>query len=359
MEKYKILETIGDGTYGTVYKGIKNDTNEYVAIKKMKKQYTDWEECKSLKEVVALRTLKHSNIVTLNELILEKNELIMIFEFIGVNLFEYLKNLEEIPEYKIRNIAFQALQGLAYMHKNNFFHRDIKPENILISGDQVKLADFGLAKEIKSEPPFTDYVATRWYRAPEVILNSKTYSSPIDIFALGAIIAELYLNAPLFPGKNAQVQMNKICEILGTPNQNDWPEGYALAKEINYKFPQFRGKKLKNVIKNASESAINLLELMLNFNPEKRPSAVKCLQHPFFQCYEVLKYYGIKFNNREDKENNEEKKENYNNNFSLSMNNNEQFRGDLNDSFGNNTDINNKNQTFKNGSKFEEFLTNN
>jgi len=199
MEKYRIIETIGDGTYGTVYKGIKNDTNEYVAIKKMKKQYTDWEECKSLKEVVALRTLKHSNIVTLNELILEKNELIMVFEFIGVNLFEYLKNLEEIPEYKIRNIAFQALQGLAYMHKNNFFHRDIKPENILISGDQVKLADFGLAKEIKSEPPFTDYVATRWYRAPEVILNSKTYSSPIDIFALGAIIAELYLNAPLFP----------------------------------------------------------------------------------------------------------------------------------------------------------------
>ena len=117
MEKYRIIETIGDGTYGTVYKGIKNDTNEYVAIKKMKKQYTDWEECKSLKEVVALRTLKHSNIVTLNELILENNELIMVFEFIGVNLFEYLKNLEEIPEYKIRNMAFRALQGLAITQK--------------------------------------------------------------------------------------------------------------------------------------------------------------------------------------------------------------------------------------------------
>jgi len=368
MEKYKIIETIGDGTYGTVYKGIKIDTNEYVAIKKMKKEYTDWEECKSLKEVVALRTLKHSNIVTLNELILQKGELIMIFEFIGVNLFEYIKTLEEIPEYKIRNIAFQVLQGLAYMHKNNFFHRDIKPENILISGDQVKLADFGLAKEIKSEPPFTDYVATRWYRAPEVILNSKTYSSPIDIFALGAIIAELYLNEPLFPGKAANLQMNKICEILGTPNQNDWPEGYALAKEIDYKFPQFRGKKLKNVIKNASESAINLLESMLNFNPSKRPSAVKCLQHPFFQCYEVLRFYGIKLdvkedNNHENKK--ENKKENLNenihnmNNFSSSMNNtsnqilnNEQFNGNMNDSFGNKTN-------FKNGNKYEEFLTNN
>ncbi len=324
----------------------------------MKKQYTDWEECKSLKEVLALRTLKHSNIVTLNELILQKNELIMVFEFIGVNLFEYAKNLEEIPEYKIRNIAFQILQGLAYMHKNNFFHRDMKPENILISGDQVKLADFGLAKEIKSEPPFTDYVATRWYRAPEVILNSKTYSYPIDIFALGAIIAELYLGDPLFPGKSANVQMNKICEILGTPNQSDWPEGYSLAKEIGYKFPQFRGKKLKNVIKNASDSAIDLLEKMLNFNPANRPSAVKCLQHPFFQCYEVLRFYGIKFNNEEE---NNDKKENQNN-FAMSMNsathqvlNEDQFKGDMNDSFGKET----KNDGNANSGKFEEFLTNN
>ena len=312
----------------------------------MKKQYTDWEECKSLKEVLALRTLKHSNIVTLNELILQKNELIMVFEFIGVNLFEYAKNLEEIPEYKIRNIAFQILQGLAYMHKNNFFHRDMKPENILISGDQVKLADFGLAKEIKSDPPFTDYVATRWYRAPEVILNSKTYSYPIDIFALGAIIAELYLGDPLFPGKSANVQMNKICEILGTPSQSEWAEGYILAKDINYKFPQFRGKKLKNVIKNASDSAVDLLEKMLSFNPAERPSAVKCLQHPFFQCYEVLKFYGVKFNNNDDAE----KKER--DTFAGTQVLGEEFRGDMNDSFG-------KEKKENTGNKFEEFLTNN
>ena len=315
MEKYKIIETIGDGTYGIVYKGINTKTNEYVAIKKMKKKYTDWDECLSLKEVQALLTLKHSNIVTLNELILQKNELNMIFEFIGQNLFEYAKNMNEIPEYKIRNISFQILQGLAYMHKNNFFHRDMKPENILISGDQVKLADFGLARDINSEPPFTDYVATRWYRSPEVILNSKVYSSPIDIFALGAIIAELYTGVPLFPGKEASDQMNKICEVLGTPSQSDWNEGYDLANQIHFKFPQYRGKKLKNVIHRASDLAINLLEMMLCFNPSKRPSAVKCLQHPFFQCNEILRYFG--FNVK--KEENEEKKNN-NNNFAMSMN---------------------------------------
>lgn len=296
MEKYEIKQTIGDGTYGTVYKAVNTKNNEYVAIKKMKKKYTDWEECLSLKEVQALINLKHANIVTLNELILEKDELNMIFEFIGVNLFEWTKNMTEISECKIRNISFQILQGLAYMHKSNFFHRDMKPENILISGDQVKLADFGLAKEIRSNPPFTDYVATRWYRSPEVILNSKTYSAPIDIFALGAIIAELYNGKPLFPGKQASDQMNKICEVLGTPSQNDWSEGYQLAANINYKFPQYKGHRLKLLIPNASENALNLLEGMLSFNPAKRPSATKCLQHAFFQCYDILTFFGLKLN---------------------------------------------------------------
>ena len=351
MEKYKIIETVGDGTYGTVFKGINTKTNEYVAIKKMKKKYTDWDECLSLKEVQALLTLKHSNIVTLNELILQKNELNMIFEFIGQNLFEYAKNMNEIPEYKIRNIAFQILQGLAYMHKNNFFHRDMKPENILISGDQVKLADFGLARDINSEPPFTDYVATRWYRSPEVILNSKVYSSPIDIFALGAIIAELYTGVPLFPGKEANDQMNKICEILGTPNQSDWNEGFDLANQIHFKFPQYRGKKLKNIITRASDNAINLLEMMLCFNPSKRPSAVKCLQHPFFQCNEILRYFG--FNVK--KEENEEKKNNNNNNFAMSMNSrSNNFLNLIEESNNNNNNNSGNKQKKQNEFNYEE-----
>lgn len=309
MDKYKIIETIGDGTYGIVYKGIDTKTNEYVAIKKMKNKYT-WEDCKQLKEIQALLNLRHSNIVTLNQVVLEKEELNIIFEFIGINLFEWRKNLSEISECKIRNIAFQILQGLAYMHKNNYFHRDMKPENILISGDQVKLADFGLAREIRSNPPFTDYVATRWYRSPEVVLNSKIYNSPIDIFALAAIIAELYSGKPLFPGKDSNEQMSKICEVLGTPTQSEWAEGYQLANKIGYKFPQYKGHKLKLYIPNASDNAINLLESMLSFNPVKRPSAIKCLQHPFFQCYDILTFFGLKVNTNSK----EEKKESGSNN---------------------------------------------
>ena len=128
----------------------------------MKSKYTKWEECLNLKEIKALVSLKHPNVVTLDKLILTNEILYLVFEYIGLNLYEYLtKQTQEIPELKIRNIIYQILQGLAYMHKQNFFHRDMKPENILINGEIVKIADFGLAKEVRSKPPYTDYVATR------------------------------------------------------------------------------------------------------------------------------------------------------------------------------------------------------
>ncbi len=140
-------------------------------------------------------------------------------------------------------------------------------------------------------------MATRWYRAPEVILKCKIYGSAIDIFAIGAIMAELYNSKPLFPGKSEYEQMNKICEVLGTPSQNEWQEGYSLASRMNYKFPNYKGHKLRNLIPRANDKAINLIESMLNFNPLRRPSASQCLQHPFFQCQDSLSIYGLKLNN--------------------------------------------------------------
>lgn len=151
-----------------------------------------------------------------------------------------------------------------------------------------------LAKEIKGRPPHTDYVATRWYRSPEVILKSKNYNSPIDIFAVGAIMIELYNNKPVFPGKSEFDQMTKICDILGTPSQNEWAEGYVLAAKINYKFPSSKGHNLRQLVPRASDKAINLIESMLHFNPLKRPTAQQCLQHPFFQCHDLLYLYGLK-----------------------------------------------------------------
>lgn len=119
------------------------------------------------------------------------------------NIYQLMKEHKKgFTEHEIKSIMYQTILGLAYMHKHGFFHRDMKPENLLCKGDSVKIADFGLAREIRSRPPFTDYVSTRWYRAPEILLRSTNYNSPVDIFACGAIMAELYLMRPLFPGNN-------------------------------------------------------------------------------------------------------------------------------------------------------------
>ena len=171
------------------------------------------------------------------------------------------------------------------MHKHGFFHRDMKPENLLVNGDDVKIADFGLAREIRSRPPFTDYVSTRWYRGPEILLRSTTYNSPIDVFALGAIMAELYMLRPLFPGQNETDQIYKICAVLGSPSQTEWPEGYKLASQIGFSFPKFVPTSLKTIIPNASDDAIDIMHKMMQYNPLKRPTASQLLEHDYFKGF--------------------------------------------------------------------------
>ena len=145
-----------------------------------------------LREVQSLRKLSHPNIVKLKEVIRENDCLYFVFEFLELNLYQMCKERDKLlSESKVRNMIYQMLQALVYIHKHGFFHRDMKPENILVSGNTLKIADFGLAREIRSKPPYTDYVSTRWYRAPEVLLRAPHYSAPIDMWAIGTIIAEL------------------------------------------------------------------------------------------------------------------------------------------------------------------------
>ncbi|TMS09225.1 Serine/threonine-protein kinase MAK [Larimichthys crocea] len=141
----------------------------------------------NLREVKSLKKLNHANVVKLKEVIRENDHLYFVFEYMKENLYQLMKDRKKLfPESVIRNISFQILQGLSFIHKHGFFHRDMKPENLLCMGPElVKIADFGLAREIRSKPPYTDYVSTRWYRAPEVLLRSSTYSSPIDLWAVG------------------------------------------------------------------------------------------------------------------------------------------------------------------------------
>jgi len=289
MENYKIHKVIGDGSFGTVYKATNIKTGEIVAIKKMKKKFYSWDECMSLRELKSLRKLNHANIIKLKEAIKVNDELHFVFEFLDQNLYQLYNQMREngksFTENQIRSMVYQVALGLAYTHKHGFFHRDLKPENLLIHKEYVKIGDFGLAREIRSRPPYTDYVATRWYRAPEILLKSTNYNSPVDIFALGCIMAELYTLTPLFRGSSDTDQLYKVCSILGTPTQNSWPEGHRLATQMGFNFPQFPPVQLSTIIPNASEDALQLISEMLKYDAQKRPSAQQILQHPYFMSY--------------------------------------------------------------------------
>eukprot|EP00931_Biecheleriopsis_adriatica_P104790 TRINITY_DN79418_c0_g1_i1.p1 TRINITY_DN79418_c0_g1~~TRINITY_DN79418_c0_g1_i1.p1 ORF type:complete len:454 (+),score=89.92 TRINITY_DN79418_c0_g1_i1:128-1489(+) len=285
MNRYKVSKVLGDGTYGSVIKAQNKSTNEWVAIKKMKQKYYSWEECMKLREISSLRKLIHPNIVKLKEVIRENDELHLVFEFMEANLYEFMKSrVRSLPESKVRNIMFQTMQAVAHVHKHGYFHRDMKPENLLVSGETVKLADFGLAREIRARPPFTDYVSTRWYRSPEVLLRATNYNSPLDIWACGGIMAELYTLRPLFPGSSESDQLYKICSVLGTPPQAQWPEGFRLAAQIGYRFPQFVPTKLETLVPQANAEGIQLMQAMMTWDPNKRLSAGKILAHPYFEA---------------------------------------------------------------------------
>lgn len=237
----------------------------------------------------SLKKLNHPNIVKLREVIRENDELFFVFEYMEGNLYELMKQRDRLfPESHIRNIMFQIFQGLAFMHKHGFFHRDIKPENMLVKGDVVKVADFGLAREIRSKPPFTDYVSTRWYRAPEVLLRSPNYNSPIDQWACGGILAELFTLRPLFPGSSEADEIYKICAIMGSPTIRTWPEGVKLAAQMQFRFPQFIPTPLSQIIPNASPEGIELLQDLLLYDPQQRPTASQALQYAFFQVNNAM-----------------------------------------------------------------------
>lgn len=283
MNRYKVQRQLGDGTYGSVWKAVNCETAEVVAIKKMKRKFYSWEECMNLREVKSLRKLSHPNIVKLKEVIRENDELFFVFEYMELNLYQLMKDKDRLfPESKVRSWSFQMLQGLAYMHKHGYFHRDLKPENLLITQDTVKVADFGLAREVRSQPPYTDYVSTRWYRAPEVLLQSNDYGAAIDMWAVGAIIAELFTLRPLFPGASEADELFKICSVLGSPTAQSWPDGIKLASSMNFKFPQFGSTSLAQLIPTASADAVNLMTAMCSWDPIYRPTAAAALRHPFF-----------------------------------------------------------------------------
>lgn len=299
MNNYKIKNIIGDGAFGVVLKGVDKRTNEVVAIKKLKKTVVSMEEGVRLREVQSLRKLEGCDqVCQLRDVQRENNNVFLVFEFFEKDLLQRITECQNgMSELIARNIMRQVLQGLSQIHENGIFHRDIKPENILlrkscdsgmvngINNDEsecVKLGDFGLSRQISSLPPYTDYISTRWYRAPEVLLRAPDYGTAVDVWAAGAMMAEMCTGVPLFPGKNDVDQLRKINRILGKSKVSSWKYGLQLAQQKGMlEIPQNESI-LSSKVQKCSRVLIDLIEKMLTYDPSKRITAKEALAHPFF-----------------------------------------------------------------------------
>ena len=232
----------------------------------------------NLREVKTLRKLNHTNVVKLKEVIRVQNDLYLVFEHMKGTILDSLKENHRyrgtlgLPNDVVKSVVLQCLQGLEYVHSKSFIHRDLKPENLLFSDGQLKIADFGLSKEyISYREQHTNYVSTRWYRAPELMLRAKAYDVRIDIFALGCIMAELYTGQPLFPGQTESDMLYRIANVLGNIPES-WKSGYETAYRTGSS--QLPGaltnpskdqviQKLQYLIPQASSSAIDLIYQMI------------------------------------------------------------------------------------------------
>ncbi|KAJ5066846.1 hypothetical protein M0811_03190 [Anaeramoeba ignava] len=284
------LQKVGEGTYGVVYKARNTQTNEIVALKKIRLEMDDEGiPSTAIREISILRQLKHENIVNLLDVVCTRDKLYLIFEFVDHDLKAHMDSVGKLDPLVIKSYMHQLLEGLLFCHSRAIIHRDLKPQNLLINSSGVlKLADFGLARSF-SIPlrTYTHEILTLWYRAPEILLGSKHYSLPVDVWSAGVILAEMMMNYPLFPGDSEVDQIYKIFQAFGTPNESNWP-GVSSLPDYSPVFPSFTPKTLRKIIKERlkddpiDEVGLDLVEKMLVYDPKKRISIKQALQHPYF-----------------------------------------------------------------------------
>ncbi|KAF7870537.1 hypothetical protein EAF04_004281 [Stromatinia cepivora] len=297
-ERYTVTKELGQGAYGIVCAATNSQTQEGVAIKKVTNVFSKKILAKrALREIKLLQHFRgHRNITCLYDMDIPRpdnfNETYLYEELMECDLAAIVRSGQPLTDAHFQSFIYQILCGLKYIHSANVLHRDLKPGNLLVNADcELKICDFGLARGFSVDPEenagyMTEYVATRWYRAPEIMLSFQSYTKAIDVWSVGCILAELLGGRPFFKGRDYVDQLNQILHILGTPNEETLSRiGSPRAQEYVRNLPYMAKRPFPTLFPNANPDALDLLDHMLAFDPSSRIDVETALEHPYLHIW--------------------------------------------------------------------------
>ncbi|XP_078438689.1 mitogen-activated protein kinase 1-like [Wolffia australiana] len=287
--KYKPpIMPIGKGAYGLVCSAFNSETGEQVAIKKIANAFDNRIDAKrTLREIKLLRHMDHENVVAIRDIIPPPtrgsfNDVYIAYELMDTDLHQIIRSNQALSEEHCQYFLYQILRGLKYIHSANVLHRDLKPSNLLLNANcDLKICDFGLARTTSETDFMTEYVVTRWYRAPELLLNSSEYTAAIDVWSVGCIFMELMERKPLFPGRDHVHQLRLLMELIGTPSESDLGSVNENARRYLRQLPFHARQSFPDKFPRVHPAAIDLVEQMLTFDPRQRITVEEALAHPY------------------------------------------------------------------------------